>query len=541
MKGKRGSEQSISELYALLLPEEKRQLDAVLDLVAREGRLTPEYLGELLPQAVAERAKRDKILAESFVRPTTDAIGISIKRDPDTLSNHLFPIIGALIRKALAAYFQSVAESLDRGIQKGLSFERLRLRIESRRLGVPYYELLVARTLEYKVEQVFLIHAKSGILLQHVYAEDMGGVDSDQVSAMLVAIRDFAKDSLGPDRADGATGGDDSLSAIDMGDRRVLIEDGPQALLAAVARGSATATLRERLQESLELVHFKFGDELESFGGDTGAFDEARPILESCLRSESKASARRPPAFARTLACVLGAALLAFIGLSIGWSIQAASAARAYAATPGIAVTDYARQGSRVTIRGLADPLAAPPKIERSSVFGIEIRTALKPFISLDPAIAAARAARGYAAPESIPLGYGAGGPTPSGAAATIASISIAFAPDSAVLVGQADALERVASAFASLSKESAARGLSPLLAIIGRQYEGAAGNADLRLARALAVERRLVELGVGAGEMEARSGEATGEAPSSTQAASARRVDFRIEYRSRTAASGAR
>ena len=68
------------------------------------------------------------------------------------------------------------------------------------RTGKSFAEVVLLNTLVYRVEQVFLIHAQTGLLLQHVVADAVTAQDADMVSGMLTAIRDFARDSFGGTR-----------------------------------------------------------------------------------------------------------------------------------------------------------------------------------------------------------------------------------------------------------------------------------------------------------------------------------------------------
>ena len=137
---------------------------------------------------------------------------------------------------------------------------------------------MVKYALVYQVEQVFLIHRETGLLLAHAAADEAHARDPDLVSAMLTAISDFVTDSF-----DAA--GEGGLRNFSVGDRTVLVEAGPAGLLAAVVRGQAPASLFERLQEALELIHLRFRGSLAEFDGDAARFEAALPILEDCLET----------------------------------------------------------------------------------------------------------------------------------------------------------------------------------------------------------------------------------------------------------------
>ena len=88
------------------------------------------------------------------------------------------------------------AESINQTLERRLSFESLKWRIEGWRTGRDFGEIVLTRSLGYRVEQVFLVHRETGLLLQHVARSDEV-LDSDMVSGMLTAIQDFVRDSFG--------------------------------------------------------------------------------------------------------------------------------------------------------------------------------------------------------------------------------------------------------------------------------------------------------------------------------------------------------
>src|SRR4029434_1356780 len=139
------------------------------------------------------------------------------------------------------------------------SWRSLRWRLDARRTGKSFAEIVLLNTLVYRVEQVFLIHRPSGLLLQHIAAEGISVQDGDMVSGMLTAIRDFVQDSFHVSDEEG-------LQTLKVGGLSVWIEQGPHALVAVVIRGTAPPDLRATLQRAVESVHAQYSDLLESFG-----------------------------------------------------------------------------------------------------------------------------------------------------------------------------------------------------------------------------------------------------------------------------------
>ena len=73
-------------------------------------------------------------------------------------------------------------------------------------------------SLLFSVEQVFLIHRETGLVLSHVVAPRVATQDPSLVSGMLSAIQQFVKDSFESQR------GDNTLDFLEVGELEVWIE-----------------------------------------------------------------------------------------------------------------------------------------------------------------------------------------------------------------------------------------------------------------------------------------------------------------------------
>ena len=95
---------------------------------------------------------------------------------------------------------------MNQTLGRSFSAQGLKWRLEAWRTGKALREVVLLRTLVYRVEQVFLIHRETGLLLQHVSAGPRrASQDADMVSGMLTAIRDFVQDSFGGKERAGST------------------------------------------------------------------------------------------------------------------------------------------------------------------------------------------------------------------------------------------------------------------------------------------------------------------------------------------------
>ncbi len=388
--------QEFSELRGLLFGIERRRL-AELERRLDEWEVSAEEIADRLPDAVALRTARDKRLARSLAPTLQEAFGESVQRNPQQIAHAIFPILGPAIRKAIAETMAGLVNTLNRAIESSLSYRGLKWRIEAWRTGVPYAQTVIKHALVYRVEQVYLIHRDTGLPLAHVAAEDLETQDADLISGMLTAIRDFVHDSFGA--KDETEGG---LRTFSVGDRTVLAEQGPRALLAAVVSGHHPPTLLERVQATLETIHLHFGIALASFDGDPAPFEPAKPLLEECL--ETVLTTDRPatrgvaPRVAWALIIV---ALLALAALWIRGSLRWNRAVATLEREPGIMLVEADRGIWRSRVAGLVDPLAADPGslLTRTRIDISRVETRWESYYSFDPEMIVKRAARASNAP----------------------------------------------------------------------------------------------------------------------------------------------
>ena len=387
-----------STLRHLLLAPEQTELERLKSRL-EHFILQPRDVSRVLPDAIRLRAKQDTRLLASMIPVTREALSLSIKQSPQLISDSIAPILGPAIRKAIAQAMRGMIQSLNQTLEHSMSWKGLQWRWEAYRTGKSFAEVVLLHTLRFRVEQVFLIHKKTGLLLNHVVAEGVSSQGEEVISGMLTAIRDFARDSFGQKQ-------DDGLESLQIGDLSVWIEQGSGAILAGVIRGAPPMQLREVFQETLGTIHAQFSELLQTFQGDATSFQEARLPLEDCLQAQFK---QKPKGLSWAFWIVLG---LVMFGLMM-WAFQARSDHQRWAQLlervneePGLVVSSVQEEGSQTIFYGLRDPLAADP-VQILSDFGYSSKQAvfrLKPFMDLSTEFVHKRAHLLLQPPSSVNL-----------------------------------------------------------------------------------------------------------------------------------------
>jgi OOP family OmpA-OmpF porin len=102
----------LAQLRGLLVGPEQAAIEELRERLDN-SRLFTESVGAVLAEAIRLRADRDPALRNSLDRIVEDAIVLSVRRNPSILTEALFPIIGAAVRRAVAAALRGMMQSID--------------------------------------------------------------------------------------------------------------------------------------------------------------------------------------------------------------------------------------------------------------------------------------------------------------------------------------------------------------------------------------------------------------------------------------------
>lgn len=375
------------ELRDLLVDPERERIREIERKLANPA-LHVDEVARVLPEAITRRAAGDDRLGAALGPVVGEAIRSSVRRDPQPLVDAIFPVMGPAIRRAIANALGELVQSLNTTLDHTFSLRGLAWRWEAMRTGRSFGEVVLSHSLVYRVEQLFVIHRASGLLIDHRTAPGVQALSPDMIASMMTALRDFARDSFHAAEHEG-------LDSFALGDLTVWAESGPGAVLAAVIRGEPPRSLRATLQRALEEVHLAHGEAIDRFAETGVAFPVRDGVLERCLVTKAQERAARPAAWRLW---VVGALVL----VGAGWcAVPRVLEQRrfdrylgALRREPGVVIASTGREQGRRFIVGLRDPLARDPGAMAAAAGFDSTRLDAKwePYVALHPAFVVARA-----------------------------------------------------------------------------------------------------------------------------------------------------
>lgn len=110
-----------------------------------------------------------------------------------------------------------------------------------------------------EIIDVFLIDARSGILVCHPPGKSKTGMDPDVLAGMLTVILDFVKKSFAE--------GTEELRRFELGDKAVIIERGARLIVAIVFLGREPANLRLEMRAFANRSEREYRELLEQWSG----------------------------------------------------------------------------------------------------------------------------------------------------------------------------------------------------------------------------------------------------------------------------------
>ena len=246
------------------------------------------------------KSDRKNLLHVSFNELTEDIEEISLahknaekikllRRDVDLLKKSgfvpraglfdaIYPMTGDIISHKISEAFINLVNYLNEKLEKATSINVLRCRIKSLFTGIPVSELLLADSLPFIINEIFMLQKDSGLLIAHASLSGRGSIDRDMVGGMLIAINEFAGTAF-------SGSADRELDEIRYGRKRIIIRPAEGFLLAFVVSGAPSFEFLNSTASLTTETQARYGKKLKKFSGDISAFAPARSRLEEFMSS----------------------------------------------------------------------------------------------------------------------------------------------------------------------------------------------------------------------------------------------------------------
>lgn len=246
--------------------EEEQALVTLQEILFGTDRDQIQLLAEDV-NALRHRIEDKNALAAAVAPVLGEAIRQQIQDSREEIIDALYPVIGQIVLRAVTEAIRDLARSIDEKLQAATDFERIWQRIRSIFTGVPLTSLALRESLPVLVQEIFVIHRESGLLLWYGAAGTGNKTDSDLISAMLTAIREFAEQVLG--------GTGEHLHQLQFGNRELVLEFGRHVYVGLLLAGAAPTNFRRDLHQHIYAFEQNRQDLLRRYNGDASVLQEA--------------------------------------------------------------------------------------------------------------------------------------------------------------------------------------------------------------------------------------------------------------------------
>lgn len=346
-----------------------------------------ELVGEVFSEALHDRERQDGSVNKVLLPLVEKSVEKSVADNSEKFVGYLYPLVGSLVRKSVSAFITELLEKTNTLIENSLTIKGLTWRFKAWQSGVTFSQYAASQTFAFRVEQVFLIHRETGLLLNSVSLGLELEADADMVSSMLTAINDFVSDSFSTN-----TGKlEQNLDVVRTDDFTLLLKKGPKASVVAAITGNMPQSVANQLQQTLEEIHKLYDKELDNFDGDSIPFNNSEHQLRDCLMTALKpesSSHKRPwMAWTVVLLVLMGCGFL----LAKRWqSHELMNQVRLIDNTPGILLIRIDTLGlEEIQLEVLRDPAALPVQewLEQKSIDSSRVIHKERAYLSLDPSL----------------------------------------------------------------------------------------------------------------------------------------------------------
>jgi hypothetical protein len=285
------------------------RLRAQSDSEGLVARVTP-VLGDMIGRSI--RDSREE-MAEALGPVMGEAIRVQIRESRDDMAEALYPVIGSTVQKAIAEFLRELQRNIDARFKDAFGPRGIIRAAMARLFGISVSQVALRDALLFSIRDVFLIQHGSGLLIAHSHPGNVDASDSDLISAMLTAIRDFVHDSFK------RGGQSEELDEVQYGDQRIIIQSGRAVYLAVVITGIEPEGFRAQLRELVSNLHVKHEKALRQFNGDPTTLPNLQPKINRLIADASEATRGPQPMSRQGRLILLGIIISLLLCIALAW------------------------------------------------------------------------------------------------------------------------------------------------------------------------------------------------------------------------------
>ncbi len=263
------------ELLRTLLFDEYRQ-----QIAQMRGQVV--QLQEMI-DALEQQIQDEEGLINTITPVIASAIRTNISGSRAEMIDALYPIMGKLVQRSVAEAMRDLVRRIDRQMRRTLNVRGMWRQFQAQMRGISGSEMTIRDALPLQVEEIFLIHKKSGLLLMHLSQgnapDDAMADDSDIISGMLTAITEFTEDAFGRNE-------EEALNEIQYGGRSILLEAAHFVYIAVVIDGYDSSDFRNQMRDTMIAIEHRHASALRNYDGNAARFRESNAMLAALLRGK---------------------------------------------------------------------------------------------------------------------------------------------------------------------------------------------------------------------------------------------------------------
>ena len=117
------SEQQLEQVRTLILGKENRR---ITDIIKKDAR---SIVAEVITEALRDRQKKDNSVDKVLQPFVEDSVQQSVTHNSEQMVISLYPIVGSLVRKSVAAFLSDFMEKTNQLLENSLTIKGLKWRL----------------------------------------------------------------------------------------------------------------------------------------------------------------------------------------------------------------------------------------------------------------------------------------------------------------------------------------------------------------------------------------------------------------------------